>query len=156
MIWVAFVHGLRASELTELRLEQYDFNASTLRVARVKNGKPATHPVERREKEALKKLVENRRQGYVFLTERGEKFTTSNFGKIVARAGEQMKVEGQHELGIGFRVHPHMLRHSCGFWMNEQGHNVRVIQDWLGHKNIQHTEVYTKLSDKAFEKVKFS
>src|SRR5258708_19887333 len=71
MIWTAFVHGLRVSELIDLQVEQYDFKRGMLHVRRIKNGTPSTHPVSRREAEALKKLLDARRTGHVFASERG-------------------------------------------------------------------------------------
>ena len=65
---------------------------------------------------------------------------------IVARAGR--------EAGLKFKVHPHMLRHACGFFLAEEGTDTRLIQDFLGHKNIQHTVRYTKLSAKRLASVR--
>ncbi len=62
--------------------------------------------------------------------------------KIIARAGELA--------GLGFPVHPHMLRHACGFKLANDGHDTRAIQHYLGHKNIQHTVRYTELAPDRF------
>jgi len=62
--------------------------------------------------------------------------------KIIARAGELA--------GLGFPVHPHMLRHACGFKLANDGHDTRAIQHYLGHKNIQHTVRYTDLAAGRF------
>ena len=48
-------------------------------------------------------------------------------------------------------VHPHMLRHSCGYALANKGLDTRLIQDYLGHKNIQHTVRYTRIAAKRFE-----
>jgi hypothetical protein len=45
-----------------------------------------------------------------------------------------------------FAVHPHMLRHGCGYALANAGHDTRALQAWLGHKNIQHTVRYTELA----------
>ncbi len=79
---------------------------------------------------------------YVFVTERKGPFTTSAVRKIIARAGERA--------GIGFPVHPHMLRHACGFKLANDGHDTRAIQHYLGPKNIQHTVRYTELAPDRF------
>lgn len=65
------------------------------------------------------------------------------FRHIIARAGKLA--------GIPFRVHPHQLRHACGYYLASQGHDTRAIQDYLGHKNIHHTVRYTQMSPKRFE-----
>ena len=68
--------------------------------------------------------------------------TDSNVRKLVARAGRKAK--------LGFPVHPHMLRHACGFALANAGHDTRAIQQYLGHKNIQHTVRYTELVPNRF------
>jgi len=64
--------------------------------------------------------------------------TDSSVRKIVGRAGDQAQ--------LGFPVHPHMLRHACGFKLANEGHDTRAIQHYLGHRNIQHTVRYTELA----------
>ena len=68
--------------------------------------------------------------------------TTSTVRKLVARAGENA--------GLGFPTHPHMLRHSTGYYLANKGMDTRAIQAYLGHKQIQHTVKYTELSAKRF------
>jgi type 1 fimbriae regulatory protein FimE len=154
MIWVGFVHGLRVAELAALKLEQYEMKASRLTVHRVKNGRTSIHTVEPREKAALKAIVGDRRSGHVFLTERGTPLSPSGILKIIARAGSQ-SVDKSGEAVINFPVHPHMLRHACGYWLNELGMPIRHIQEWLGHKNIRHTERYAAMSPDAFKNFRF-
>jgi site-specific recombinase XerD len=50
-----------------------------------------------------------------------------------------------------FQVHAHMLRHGCGYALANAGHDTRAIQDWLGHRSIQHTVRYTELSPTRFK-----
>jgi type 1 fimbriae regulatory protein FimB len=50
-------------------------------------------------------------------------------------------------------AHPHMLRHACGFALADQGADTRLIQDYLGHRNIQHTVKYTATNPARFEKL---
>ena len=80
---------------------------------------------------------------YVFVTERKGPMTTGAVRKVIARAGELAK--------IGFPVHPHMLRHSTGYYLASKGHDTRAIQAYLGHRNIQHTVRYTELSPDRFK-----
>src|SRR6516225_8014257 len=54
---------------------------------------------------------------------------------------------------LPFRVHAHMLRHACGYALANAGHDTRLIQDWLGHRAIQHTARYTELSPTRFKEV---
>ena len=145
MVLVAFRHGLRASELTDLRWDQIDFNTATLAVRRVKQGSPSTHPILGDELRALRKLQREQepKSPFVFTSERGSPFTTAGFARLVERAGESA--------GLGFKAHPHMLRHACGFALANKGHDTRALQAYLGHKNIQHTVRYTELSPDRFK-----
>jgi len=145
MILVAYRHGLRVSELVDLRWDQIDFAHARLHVRRVKHGTPATHPVLGDEMRALRKLQRGQdpKSPFVFTSERGSPFTTAGFARMVERAGETAK--------LSLKVHPHMLRHACGFALANKGHDTRALQAYLGHRNIQHTVRYTELSPGRFK-----
>jgi len=144
LILIAFRHGLRASEIADLEWSQVEFSRSaSLHVRRAKNGKPSVHPLRGDELRALREL---RRQftdsGFVFPTERGGPFTTDAINRLIKRIGERA--------GFDFPVHVHMLRHACGYALANAGHDTRAIQDWLGHRSIQHTVRYTELTPTRF------
>jgi site-specific recombinase XerD len=80
---------------------------------------------------------------FVFTSERGAPFTTAGFARMVERAGIEAK--------LGFKAHPHMLRHATGYALANAGHDTRSLQAYLGHKNIQHTVRYTELSPNRFK-----
>jgi site-specific recombinase XerD len=145
MILVAYRHGLRVSELVDLRWDQVDFRTATLHVRRVKQGTPSTHPIVGDELRALRRLQREQepRSPFVFTSERGAPFTTAGFARMVERAGI--------EAGFAFKAHAHMLRHACGYALANKGHDTRALQAWLGHKNIQHTVRYTELSPTRFK-----
>jgi type 1 fimbriae regulatory protein FimB/type 1 fimbriae regulatory protein FimE len=145
MILTTYRHGLRASELTDLRWDQIDFTAGTLAVRRVKKGTPATHPIRGDELRALRRLQREQepRSPFVFTSERGAPFTTAGFARMIERAGEAA--------GLGFKAHPHMLRHATGYKLANDGHDTRALQAYLGHKNIQHTVPYTELAPTRFK-----
>jgi integrase len=145
MILVAYRHGLRASELTDLRWDQVEFTSATLHVRRVKQGTPSTHPILGDELRALRRLQREQEQKspFVFTSERGTPFTVAGFARMVERAGI--------EAGLGFKAHPHMLRHACGYALANKGHDTRALQAYLGHRNIQHTVRYTELSPTRFK-----
>lgn len=145
MIVIAYRHGFRAAELVDLRWDQIDFNAATLAVRRVKKGSPATHPLRGDELRALRRLQREQepKSLFVFTSERGAPFTTAGFARMVQRAGEIAK--------LGFKAHPHMLRHTTGFALANKGHDIRALQAYLGHKNIQHTVRYTELAPDRFK-----
>jgi site-specific recombinase XerD len=83
------------------------------------------------------------RHGPVFVTERGAVFTRDGVAELIARAGAAA--------GLGHRVHPHMLRHACGFALAKAGHDTRRLQDYLGHKSINSTVRYTELDSSKFD-----
>jgi type 1 fimbriae regulatory protein FimB/type 1 fimbriae regulatory protein FimE len=143
MILLGYRHGLRASELCDLQWSQVDFNAGTLRVRRRKQGSPSTHPLRGDEIRALRRLRrENEPSPFVFLTERGGPMTPKAFHALFGRIGQRTK--------LPFPVHPHMLRHACGFALANKGHDTRALQAYLGHKNIQHTVRYTEMAPDRF------
>ena len=145
MILVAYRHGLRVSELVDLRWDQVDFRTATLHVRRVKQGTPSTHPIVGDGLRALRRLQREQepKSPFVFTSERGSPFTTAGFARMIERAGVEAK--------FGFKPHPHMLRHGCGYALANRGHDTRALQAYLGHKNIQHTVRYTELSPTRFK-----
>ncbi len=144
LILIAYRHALRVSELISLRWDMVDLNRGLLHVSRLKNGVDSVHPIRGPELRALRKLKrEYPETPYIFVTERGGHMTDSNVRKMVKRAGENAK--------IGFLVHPHMLRHSAGYKLANDGQDTRAIQHYMGHKNIQHTVRYTELSPQRFK-----
>ena len=145
MILVAYRHGLRVSELVDLRWDQVDFRTATLHVRRAKQGTPSTHPIVGDELRALRRLQRDQdpKSPFVFTSERGAPFTTAGFARMIERAGVEAK--------FGFKPHPHMLRHACGYALANRGHDTRALQAYLGHRNIQHTVRYTELSPTRFK-----
>jgi site-specific recombinase XerD len=80
---------------------------------------------------------------FIFVSERGAPFSTAGFARMLERAAEVA--------GLEIKVHPHMLRHACGFALANAGHDTRALQAYLGHKNIQHTVRYTELTPTRFK-----
>ena len=145
MVLVAYRHGLRVSELVDLHWDQVDFRTATLHVRRVKKGTPSTHPILGDELRALRRLQRDQapKSPFVFTSERGAPFTTAGFARMVERAGSEAK--------LGFKAHPHMLRHACGYALANKGHDTRALQAYLGHRNIQHTVRYSEMSPTRFK-----
>lgn len=143
LILISYRHGLRVSEAVTLRWDMVELDKGRIHVKRLKDGLDSVHPLRAPELRALRKLRrEYPDSPYLFVGERGGPITDSSARKIIARAGERA--------GLAFSVHPHMLRHACGFTLANRGHDTRAIQAYLGHKNIQHTVRYTELSAERF------
>ena len=144
LLMMMYRHGLRVSEAISLRWDQVDLKAGHLAVQRLKNGVASTHPLRGPELRALRQL---RREWpdspYLFVSERGGPMTASNVRKLVTRTGLDAK--------LPFPIHPHMLRHACGYKLANEGHNTRSLQHYLGHKNISHTVRYTELAPDRFK-----
>lgn len=146
LILMMYRHALRVTEACELRWEQVDFSQAQLHVKRLKNGNPSVHDIQGDEMRLLRQLKRESKSAFLFSSERDggtsplSRFTVND---IVERAGKVA--------GFAFKCHPHMLRHAKGYTLAEKGHDTRAIQDYLGHKNIAHTVVYTKLSSKRLK-----
>jgi type 1 fimbriae regulatory protein FimB/type 1 fimbriae regulatory protein FimE len=111
-----------------------------LHVNRAKGGIESVHPLHGPELRALRPL-----QGaspYVFVTEAGTPTTTAWFLRMIQRTGKAAK--------LPFPVHPHMLRHSTGYKLANDGHDTRSLAHYLGHRNLQSTARYTALAPDRF------
>ncbi len=145
MLLMTYTHGLRVSELCSTAWSQIDLNAGNIYVDRIKGGVPSTQPLRSQEIRALRKMRKtNPHARFVFLSERGAPITPRTVQHIVRRAGEKARLD--------IRVHPHMLRHGCGYRLANRGIDTRSIQAYLGHRNIQNTTKYTELSPTRFNK----
>ena len=146
MILLAYRHGFRASELVELRVADVDFRAGTIYCRRRKGSKSSVHPMKRDELEAIERVLRNRDvdpRDYLVRSERGEKLTRYAFWRIVSEAGKRAE--------LPMKAYAHQLRHGCGYYLANKGCDLRLIQDYLGHKQIQNTVRYTALNAKRFE-----
>ena len=148
LILVAFRHGLRISELVNLRWQQVDFKTGHLHVRRLKGSRPSVQPIKGDELRALRELLRLQQKNksespFVFVSSTGSSLTPDAVRKVIRRAGENSELQ--------FPVHPHMLRHATGYYLANKGTDTRTIQDYLGHKNIHHTVRYTELSSQRFE-----
>jgi type 1 fimbriae regulatory protein FimB/type 1 fimbriae regulatory protein FimE len=142
MLLTCFRHGLRVSELINLFWSQVDFENAQMHVHRIKSGTPAVHPIRGDELRLLRKLKDQYESAFVFTSERGLPLSRSAIANIMTRAGRNAE--------IGFPIHPHMLRHACGYYLANRGVDTRTIQAYLGHRSIQHTVRYTELAPGRF------
>jgi type 1 fimbriae regulatory protein FimB len=142
-----FRHGLRASELIDLRLEQIDLQTARFYPARLKNGTNCPQPIEGDEMRALRAYLRERSahklaaSPFFFLSQQGP-FTRQALNYLCTVIAKRAR--------LPLKVHPHMLRHSCGYALADRNVATRTIQDYLGHKSIRHTVEYTASNPERF------
>jgi len=143
MILIAFRHGLRASELCELQWSDVAVENGSRHLRRSKGGAASTHSLLGDELRALRALKREANSPFIFVSERGAPFSVSGLAKLIERAGIEAKMP--------FKVHPHMLRHACGYALANRGTDTRTLQAYLGHRSIQSTVRYTELAPGRFK-----
>ena len=148
MVLLAYRHGLRVSELVDTRLSDADLDTGRLFVRRCKGSLSTSQPMDGSEIRAVRAWLRERfnapccNSPLLFLSERGP-MTRQAMNYTVAEIGRRA--------GLPIKVHPHMLRHSCGYTLANKGRDTRLIQDYLGHRNIRHTETYTRTAAIRFD-----
>jgi type 1 fimbriae regulatory protein FimB len=150
LLLLMFRHGLRVSEACGLWVSQVDVESRVLHVARLKHGVSTTHPLRDDELRVIKVWLPERARmkpetDAFFLSERRGPLSRKTISFMIGRDGELA--------GLPVDAHPHMLRHACGFALADQGVNTRLIQDDLGHRNMQHTVKYTATHPARFERL---
>ena len=145
MILLAYRHGLRASELVNLRVSDLNLRTGTIYCRRAKGSRSSLHPMKPDEVNALQKLLARRElpaSDYMFQSERSEKMSRSALWRVVLHAGDRA--------ALPVKAYAHQLRHACGYYLANKSCDLRLIQDYLGHKQIQNTVVYTALNPSRF------
>ncbi len=145
-----FRHGLRVSEACALNLSQVDTESRVLHVARLKKGLSTSHPLRTDELRVIKAWLTERKK----MKPKTDAFFVSERRSPLSRKTAWLFIKHYGELAdLPLSAHPHMLRHACGFALADQGADTRLIQDYLGHRNIQHTVRYTASNPARFEKL---
>jgi type 1 fimbriae regulatory protein FimB len=150
LLLLMFRHGLRVSEALSLNLSQIDLEGRTLHVSRLKSGLSTNHPLRADECRAIRAWLTVRENMQpetkaLFVSARRGALSRKTAWLAIRQYGEAADLE--------VAAHPHMLRHACGFALADQGADTRLIQDYLGHRNIQHTVRYTATNAERFEKL---
>lgn len=144
LLLLAYRHGLRVTEAIELQRQDVDLDGGRIWVTRLKGGLSTSQPLQGDEIRALRAYLRTRTDNlpFLFTSTQGSSMTRQNAHYLVRQAGERA--------GLG-NVHPHMLRHSCGHVLADAGTDTRLLQDWLGHRDIRHTAHYSRTASKRFE-----
>jgi type 1 fimbriae regulatory protein FimB len=150
LLLLTFRHGLRVSEACALTLAQVDTESRVLHVSRHKRGLSTTHPLRPDEIKLIKSWLAIRAK----MKPKTEAFFVSERRRPLSRVTVWLAIRSYGELaGLPLPAHPHMLRHACGFALADQGADTKLIQDYLGHRNIQHTVQYTAANPARFERL---
>lgn len=150
LIWMCYIHGCRVSEIINWRLCDIDLVSNSIYIHRLKNGFSTTHPLYPIEKKVLstwlarRKTYKNAHSEWVFLSRHGVRISRQRIYSLMRQCSELA--------GLAIEAHPHMLRHACGYALANKGMDTRLIQDYLGHRNIQHTVLYTASNAGRFHK----
>ncbi len=144
LILMMYRHGLRVSEAINIKMADLNLAQSRLWVSRLKNGLSVEHPISGDELRAIKRYLKSRIDSlpWLFVSERGQPFSRQSVNYLVGSAAKRCRLNN---------VHPHTLRHSCGFYLANQGYDLRLIQDYLGHRDPKHTVHYTRVAGSRFE-----
>ena len=144
LLMMMFRHGLRVSEAISLRRDELDLDRSMLWVHRLKGGLSVQQPLAGDELRAIRRYLALRHSElpWLFISERGQPLTRQAVSYLVGLAARRAGLPG---------VHPHTLRHSCGYYLANKGHDLRLIQDYLGHRDPKHTVHYTRTAGRRFE-----
>ncbi len=149
MLELLFATGTRISELTSLTLSQINFEESIIKVMG-KGKKERIIPIANNALNYLKVYIYNYREylikntnDYVFLNKNGEKISRQGFFKILKKMAQ--------DSGINKNISPHVLRHSFATYLLNNGVDLRVIQEFLGHENLETTEIYSHLTSQKIK-----
>jgi len=152
LLLLSFRHGYRVSEICSLPLDHVDTESRILHVKRLKRGLSTTHPLRVEEVRAIRTWLKVRTAMNVPATVKA--FFVSEQRKPLHRSSVNYLLKtASAAADLPFTAHPHMLRHACGFALADQGADTRLIQDYLGHRKIEHTVKYTATNAARFEKL---
>jgi len=144
LLLLIYRHGLRVSEAVGLRRKDVNLQRARLWVKRLKGSLSVEHPIAGDELRAIRRYLASREDNlpWLFVSERKAPLTRHAVNYLIAAAGEKAGLE---------HVHPHMLRHSCGYALADKGIDLRTMQDYLGHRDPAMTVRYTRIAARRFE-----
>jgi integrase len=137
---LAYRHGLRASEIGLLRVSDLDLKRLRIMLHRLKGSLSGEHPLQADEVRVLKAWLKNRDTDspILFPSRRGLPISRQMLDVLMKSYGEEAAIPKD-------KRHFHALKHSIATQLLDAGAELRFLQDWLGHSNIQNTVIYTAL-----------
>jgi site-specific recombinase XerD len=144
---VAYRHGLRASEVGLLRVDDLDLKRLRIMLHRLKGSLSGEHLLQADEARALKAWLKHRETDspILFPSRRGLPISRQMLDVLIKEYGEEAKIPKE-------KRHFHVLKHSIATHLLDAGADLRFLQDWLGHANIQNTVIYAALVSQSREK----
>ena len=150
LLLLMYRHALRVSELCQLKLSDVNLELGELYVNRLKGSDAGPHPLFNGESAAIRSWFKERQAlgapqsvDTLFISERRQPMCRFTINKLIDKVADAAGL-------AALDVHPHTMRHSCGYSLVNNGTDIRVIQSYLGHRSISSTVRYTKLNHKQF------
>jgi len=148
LVQLIYAAGLRVSEVVALKVEDFEFEENHGWVRNGKGGKDRMFIYPKKLSKEIQNYMRKKKikQGYVFPGRSAEMMSTRNVQKIISTAVKK--------LSISKKLSPHKLRHSFATHLLEAGNDIRIIQELLGHSNLQTTQIYTHVAKDTLKNIK--
>jgi len=142
---LAYRHGLRASEIGVLQVDDVDLGRGRIRINRLKHSQGGEYPMDSDEMKVVKAWLKERQDGTcLFPSRRGVPISRRTLDYMMKGYGEKAGIPAD-------KRHFHVLKHSIATHLLDAGADIRFVQDWIGHKNIQNTVIYAQITNRARE-----
>ena len=138
---IAYRHGLRASEVGILTEDDLDLKRGTIRIHRLKGSLGGVYPMQNDEVKAVKAMLKERgvQSPTLFISRLLTAISRRQIDKLIKQYGQKARIPAH-------KRHFHTLKHSIATHLLDAGTDLRFVQDWLGHKDIQSTAIYAQLT----------
>jgi len=143
---LAYRHGLRASEIGTIRVDDLNLDRSRIRIVRLKHSQGGEYPMQADVVKTVKAWLKERKDGsdYLFPSSRGFPISRRTLDYHMKVYGEQAGIAED-------KRHFHVLKHSIATHLLDAGAEIRWVQDWIGHTNIQNTVIYAQITNPTRE-----